>query len=112
MRSYAATGLDTIRGIVPFQPTTDRTFSASETLRVFARVSRATGLTLPSERISVVGPGAPPAQLIVITGRRGSSGTATASDGTPFAHVARPCGIPRVEATQPGAETLRARGAV
>jgi VWFA-related protein len=35
--SDAATGLDLVRGLVPFQPTTQRTFSATETLRVYSR---------------------------------------------------------------------------
>ncbi|HET9372064.1 MAG TPA: VWA domain-containing protein [Vicinamibacterales bacterium] len=34
----ASVGLDALRGLVPFQPTTTRTFAATDRLRVFARV--------------------------------------------------------------------------
>jgi VWFA-related protein len=57
----AATGLDTIRPLVPFQPTTARTFEARDTLRVFGRVYwRATDSTIDAElTITGVTPAAP-----------------------------------------------------
>jgi hypothetical protein len=54
--SDASTALDTIRALVPFQPTTSRVFATSETLRVFARAYwRASDLTAETT-LTVTGP--------------------------------------------------------
>lgn len=102
----AAMGLDTIRGIVPFQPTTKRAFTSSETLRVFARVSWGKKVDAATVHISVVGPGAPPAQSVVVSGRRGPSGHSDGILDVPLSLASLAPGgyILRVEATQPGAK--------
>jgi VWFA-related protein len=51
----AATGLDTIRALVPFQPTTARTFEAGDTLRVFGRVYWRTNDTTVDAELTVTG---------------------------------------------------------
>lgn len=52
----AATGLDYLRGLVPFQPIVSRTFSASDTLRLFARASWKSHLDSASATVAITGP--------------------------------------------------------
>ncbi len=62
--SDAATGLDLVRRLVPFQPTTQRTFSASDTLRVYSRAFwGGTEMTLPFE-VSITDEAAPVALTV------------------------------------------------
>lgn len=52
----AATGLDYLRGLVPFQPIVSRTFSASDTLRLFARASWKSSIDTASATVAITGP--------------------------------------------------------
>ena len=70
----AAVGLDTIRLLVPFQPTTSRTFSSTDTLKVFARVFWRTKHPDAEIRMSVQGPMPLPPQTISINGMRAPTG--------------------------------------
>jgi VWFA-related protein len=63
-----ATGLDTIRTLVPFQPTTTRAFSRPETLRVFARAYWRASDTTADATVAIVGLNAPPPRQITLKG--------------------------------------------
>jgi hypothetical protein len=62
----AAVGLDTIRPLVPFQPTTARTFGGGDTLRVYGRVYWRTNSTTIDAELTVTGgtPVAPQRQTV------------------------------------------------
>jgi hypothetical protein len=70
----AAVGLDTIRLLVPFQPTTSRSFSSTDTLRIFARVFWRTKHPDTEIRMSVLGPSPVAPQTTTIAGARAPSG--------------------------------------
>lgn len=70
----AAVGLDTIRTLVPYQPATSRTFSNTDTLRVFSRVYWRTKYPNTDVRVSVQGPTPIPSQATTIAGVRAPTG--------------------------------------
>ena len=70
----AAMGLDSLKGIVPFQPTTSRTFAASETLRVYSRVTWGGDDDRAAVRLSVTGHEGSPVRESTIPGRLVSPG--------------------------------------
>jgi VWFA-related protein len=70
----AALGLNTIRFLVPFQPTTARTFSPSDTLRVYARALWRTDHDIVDATISVSGPTVVAPRSVPLTGTRLSNG--------------------------------------
>ena len=55
----AAVGLDAIRPLVPFQPTTARVFARSDTLRVYARAYWRAGDTTADATVTITGAGSP-----------------------------------------------------
>jgi VWFA-related protein len=65
--SDASTGVDLVRALVPFQPTTQRTFAATETLHLYSRAYW--GGIEPTLRfeISITGPGSPVTQTVEAT---------------------------------------------
>jgi VWFA-related protein len=70
----ATMGLDSLKGIVPFQPTTSRTFTNAETLRVYARLSWRGKDDAATVRVSMAGRETPPMRESKITGREVTSG--------------------------------------
>jgi len=98
----AAVGLDTIRLLVPFQPTTSRTFSRTDTLRVFARVFWRTKHPNADVRVSVQGPSPVPPQLTSIAGMRAPTGHTQGRFNTtlPLRGLTPGSYVLRVEATQ------------
>ena len=99
----AAVGLDTIRLLVPFQPTTMRTFSRTDTLRIFARVFWRTKHPNTDVRISVQGPSPVPAQTTSVAGMRAPTGHTQGRFNTTLALRALTPGayVLRVEAIHP-----------
>jgi VWFA-related protein len=72
--SDAATGLDLVRALVPFQPTTQRTFSASDTLRIYSRAYwGGTDTTLAFE-VAVSDPSAPVTQKAQVSATSNGAG--------------------------------------
>lgn len=72
--SDAAMGLNSLGGIVPFQPTLSRTFARAETLRVFARVTWGGDAEGAVVRVSLEGRDRLPVRELTIPGRAVSSG--------------------------------------
>lgn len=99
----AAVGLDTIRTLVPFQPTTARTFSSADTLRIFARVFWRTKHPNTDIRVSVQGPSPVAPQTTSIPGVRASTGHTQGRFNTtlPLRGLASGAYVLRVEALQP-----------
>ncbi len=102
----AAMGLDTIRGIVPFQPTTSRTFSATETLRLFARLTWDSKPDNASVTIAITGAASPAPLHLTVNGQIAAGGHREGVLDTilPLASLAPGAYVLRVEATQPGAK--------
>jgi VWFA-related protein len=73
-RADAAAGLDSLKGIVPFQPTADRTFGAGDTLHVYSRLTWRTDGDAATVRLSVTGHEGLPVRELSIPGRLVSSG--------------------------------------
>ena len=98
----AAVGLDTIRLLVPFQPATTRTFSSTDTLRIFARVYWRTKHPSTDVRVSVQGPTPVPAQTVWIAGSRAPSGHSQGRFNTtlPLRGLTPGAYVLRVEAVQ------------
>jgi hypothetical protein len=72
-------GLDTIRPVVPFQPTTARTFERGDTLRVFGRAYwRASDTTIDAD-LSVTGPTAVAPRHLTLRGETASGGARQAT---------------------------------
>ena len=99
----AAVGLDNIRLLVPFQPTTNRTFSSMDTLRIFARVFWRTKHPDAEVRVSVQGPSPVPLQTTSIAGMRAPDGHTQGRFNTavPLRGLTPGSYVLRVEATQP-----------
>jgi VWFA-related protein len=64
----AVMGLDTFRTLVPFQPTTVRTFSPSGSIRVFSRAYWKPDATPVDATLSLTGPTTRPAQRVTLQG--------------------------------------------
>jgi hypothetical protein len=99
----AAVGLDTIRSLVPFQPATTRTFSGTDTLRIFARVFWRTKHPSTDIRVSLQGPSAVPPQTTSVAGVRAPTGHTQARFNTtlPLRALAPGPYVLSVEALQP-----------
>lgn len=99
----AAVGLDTIRGLVPFQPATTRTFSAADTLRVFARAFWRTKHHDTEIEVSVRGPSSVPPQTFSVAGMRAVTGHVQAPVSTtlPLRGLVAGSYVLRIEARQP-----------
>ena len=99
----AAVGLDTIRSLVPFQPTTTRTFASTDTLRIFARVFWRTKHPHADLRVSVQGPSPVPPQTTSIAGVRAPTGHTQGRLSTtlPLRGLTPGAYVLRVEAVQP-----------
>ena len=98
----AAVGLDTIRALVPYQPATSRTFSNSDTLRIFARVYWRTKYPETEVRVSVKGPSPIPVQTTTVTGPRAPTGHTQGRFNTslPLRGMTHGSYVLRVEASQ------------
>lgn len=105
----AAMGLDSLRGIVPFQPTTSRTFTPDETLRVFSRVTWGTKADSVVLRVSVQGREGLPARQITIPGRIGAARRYAGELDTtvPLSALAPGEYVLKVEAAQSGKVSAR-----
>jgi hypothetical protein len=99
----AAVGLDTIRSLVPFQPATTRTFSSTDTLKIFARAFWRTKHPAADVRVSVRGPSPVPPQTSSLAGLRTFSGHTQAQFSTtlPLRGLKPGAYVLRVEALQP-----------
>ena len=76
--SDAATGLDLVRALMPFQPTTQRSFSRDDTLRIYSRAYwRGTDATLPFD-VAISDASAPVHQSIPTTAATSGPGRRTA----------------------------------
>ena len=76
--SDAATGLDLVRALMPFQPTTQRSFSRDDTRRVYSRAYwRGTDATLPFE-VAISDASAPVHRSIPTTAATSGPGRRTA----------------------------------
>lgn len=104
----AAVGLDTIRTLVPFQPATARTFSNTDTLRVFARVFWRTKHPNTDVRVSVQGPTPVPPQTTSIAGLRAPTGHTQGRFNTtlPLRGLTPGSYVLRVEAVHPNSKSF------
>ena len=104
----AAVGLDTIRTLVPFQPATARTFSNTDTLRVFARVFWRTKHPNTDVRVSVQGPTPVPPQTTSIDGLRAPTGHTQGRFNTtlPLRGLTPGSYVLRVEAVHPDSKSF------
>jgi hypothetical protein len=66
--SDAATALDIIRTLVPFQPTTSRLFARTDTLRVFARAYWRAADTVADSTVTIAGPSSVPPRHVSLKG--------------------------------------------
>jgi VWFA-related protein len=101
-------GLDSLRTLVPFQPTTRRTFSTGDTIRVFTRAFWKRDAASAGVTVLVVGGEGLPPKSVTIEGRRRPDGgrEATLDLPLPLAGLARGAHVLRVEAALPGAKPV------
>ena len=104
----ATAGLESLRGIAPFQPTTRRTFAADGILRLFARAFWKAGSGDASATISLVGGEGRPPRTIALGGRPGAGGLreATLDTSVPLAGLRPGAYVLRVEFTLPGGDPV------
>jgi VWFA-related protein len=107
----AVTGLDTIRGVVPFEPTINRSFSSTDTIRVFARAYWKRDAERASAVVRVTGGEGLPPRSVALTARARPGG---GHDGVldtlvPLRGLAAGAYVLEVEAMLPGGKPVERR---
>jgi VWFA-related protein len=103
----AAVGLDRARGVVPFQPTTTRAFTAKDSLRIYLTSAWRSSPTALDVEVSILGGPAPRMQPLALDAIA-SAGTRRAAIDTvvPLAGLAPGSYVLRVEARLPKAKPV------
>jgi len=108
----AAMGADALKALVPFQPTTTRTFAATDTLRVFARAFWGTKDADASATLTVSGPGTgaarpPQAVALVAAAAAGGHRQATLDTTLPLTGLVAGDYVLHVDVRLPSGQTAR-----
>lgn len=77
-QAAAVTEANAIKDLLPFQPTTSRTFATTETLRVFARAFWGSKDAAASVTLKLLGPTSQPPKTLTLTGTRAENGKSEA----------------------------------
>jgi VWFA-related protein len=105
----AAMGLDSLRGIVPFQPTASRTFASSDTLRLYSNVTWRSNEESASVRVSIDGREGLPARALKVLGQIVTPGHRAGQVDTtiPLSTLAPGDYVLKIEASQSGKTAIR-----